>query len=498
MGLRISHGLGCANSRYRHLHRLWQSVSASGDAMMLAPIICIYEPKDLAIGRCPTLEAEEYLAEAEEMLKQQSIWQSPETYLLFEKILTRAEEELQRLLLWFQAPTENFKAPAARLAAALLIAGDVVLPRLERLQRLLRRFTASSPSVQQGFERRSWCPSELAEQGALIAEARYVQRLFQQLPRPKTPSYSRQRRSELQEAWVTFLWGGRAEKSAWTYGEAIRTLAHSVRKVENYHRPFLVLTLGQVPAVLLQELASEGLTVMPIDVNETLPPIRQDARSQPGSWFEERGLDPVFPQLAAWKLPFKRVVVLDADTLMLENCDELFNLGPVPFASGYEMHQEQLDISRREGSRTYMLNVGVMTLAPDASFLDYLRAVATTEAFRGRLEHYAEGTSPTFQQFLDIFLLEATDRRGFAAWDGMKFLGCAAHEKGLAGSVWAPVGEVELLSGERLSHMDHCRLPLDYHFLADFPHVFQMVTWLCFFFLMWPYNIKGPFIRDDV
>ena len=97
--------------------------------------------------------------------------------------------------------------------------------------------------------------------------------------------------------------------------------------------------------------------------------------------------------------------------------------------------------------------------------------------------------------------LEATDRRGFAAWDESgHFLGCFAYERGLAarsatkldaasvaeaGSVWAPVhteaprsrnslgrgSRQELLPPERLSLMDHCRLPLDYHFPADFPHV---------------------------
>eukprot|EP00434_Breviolum_minutum_P006724 symbB.v1.2.005934.t1/scaffold346.1/size246720/3 len=173
-------------------------------------------------------------------------------------------------------------------------------------------------------------------------------------------------------------------------------------------RDFLVLTFGDLPQQLLEELELEHLTVMPVpDANVTVRPpwIRQTRSAHP--WFEERGLAPVFPQLVAWTLPFDRVVILDADTLVLETCDELFNLGPVPFASGYEMHQEQLDLSRHDGSRTYMLNAGVMTLRPDPSFLEYMSAVAATDAFQGRLEHYAEGSFPTFQQFLDIFLLEA-------------------------------------------------------------------------------------------
>eukprot|EP00435_Cladocopium_sp_Y103_P002032 s1416_g1.t1 len=77
--------------------------------------------------------------------------------------------------------------------------------------------------------------------------------------------------------------------------------------------------------------------------------------------------------------------------------------------------------------------------------------------------------------------LSATDRRGFARWShsSNEFLGCAAHEKGLAGSVWAPLHEEEILPPGRLTRLDHCRLPLDYHFLADFPHVsWQHLAWL--------------------
>ncbi|CAK9022590.1 unnamed protein product [Durusdinium trenchii] len=469
---------GSEADEYRDLHRLRRSMMFDGplDAAM-ARIICIYQPKRIEETSCPVLEAENALEKAEEMVFQKttSIWQSHEKHSAFEKLLTKAETELRRLLPWFQAPAEEFQSPAARLAVGLLIAGDVALPRLERLQRQLRRFTSKA----QPLGDYPSCGSELPEQGALVAEARYVQGLFNQLSRPVLTGG--QPRAQPKEAWVTFLWGGSgtAERRAWIYGEAIRTLAHSVRRVEvRFSRPFLVLTVGLLPGLLLEELKAENLTVMPVNMDATRPPVLPKSRHGSDAWFEERGLEPVFPQLAAWSLPFDRVVVLDADTLVLENCDELFDLGPVPFASGYEMHQEQLDISRHDGSRTYLLNAGVMTLRPDLHFLEYMWAVSATEAFRGRLEHYAEGTFPTFQQFLDIFLLEATDRRGFATWDDSSFLGCVAYERGLAGSVWAPVHAEEILPPERLSHLDHCRLPLDYHFLADFPHVFQMAQGL--------------------
>lgn len=439
----------------------------------MARIACVFQPNrpEVEGDGCAVLEAEKILQRAEEMLMKEkdSIWQSRQKHLAFEELMATADQQLRRLVEWFQAPGEGFRAPGARLAAGVLISADAVLPRLERLQRHLRRWT--SQESKEGL-----CGSSLSQQGALVAEASYVQRLFSQLERPHVVPISRPLAAT--EAWVTFLWGGhgKAEDGAWIYGEAIRTLAHSVRRVEGRARPFLVLTVGHVPKQLLEELERETLTVIPVETNQTRPPWISEQRSA-ARWFEERGLAPVFPQLAAWTLPFQRVVILDADTLVLENCEELFDLGVVPFASGYEMHQEQLDISRHDGSRTYMLNAGVMTLRPDPEFLQYMRAVAATDAFRGRLQHYAEGSFPTFQQFLDIFLLEATDRRGFARWSHKnKFLGCAAHEKGLAGSVWAPLHAEEILAPEKLSRLDHCRLPLDYHFLADFPHVFQMAV----------------------
>eukprot|EP00913_Durusdinium_trenchii_P022935 g21536.t1 len=47
-------------------------------------------------------------------------------------------------------------------------------------------------------------------------------------------------------------------------------------------------------------------------MDATRPPVLPKSRHGSDAWFEERGLEPVFPQLAAWSLPFDRVVVLDA------------------------------------------------------------------------------------------------------------------------------------------------------------------------------------------
>eukprot|EP00435_Cladocopium_sp_Y103_P017031 s1416_g4.t1 len=204
---------------------------AGGDTM--ARIACVFRPNrpEVEGDSCAVLEAEKILQRAEEMLMKEkdAIWQSRQKHLAFEELMATADQQLRRLVDWFQAPGEGFRAPGARLAAGVLISADAVLPRLERLQRHLRRWTS-----QESKEGLCGSPLSLPQQGALVAEASYVQRLFTQLERPPVirqwPA-----QPDTTEAWVTFLWGGRgkAEDGAWIYGEAIRTLAHSVRRVEN-------------------------------------------------------------------------------------------------------------------------------------------------------------------------------------------------------------------------------------------------------------------------
>mmetsp|Transcript_87102 Transcript_87102/g.281239 ORF Transcript_87102/g.281239 Transcript_87102/m.281239 type:complete len:246 (+) Transcript_87102:3-740(+) len=138
-----------------------------------------------------------------------------------------------------------------------------------------------------------------------------------------------------------------------------------------------------------------------------------------------------------------------------------------------------------------------MTLSPSLQFLSRLREVATTDIFRGRMQHHAEGTIPTFQLLIDVFLLETSTRRGFAVWSAPQsshnfpqsaaaqmaippFLGCAmSSERGISGSAWAPVSHgvasnsSRQLSPTTLGATDHCRFPLEYHFPVDFPHAMR-------------------------
>ncbi|CAE7407564.1 unnamed protein product [Symbiodinium natans] len=407
----------------------------------------------------------------------------------FDSALDTAESSLRRLLRWFQPRSTGASLPASRLVAGILIAGDVVLPRLERLQRRVAKLHLRMQRATSLLDDGTYAVADsILEQGSLIAEAAFVTALYLQLGDRRLRTQPRMPKVDVeQEAWVVLLWGGngrKAERRAFLYSEAIRTLAFSARRAEapGSRRPFIVLAVGELPRASVQELEADGLEVRDIaEMNQSLPALDKllhSARHGAGAWFAERGLPPSFPQLAAWALPFRRVVILDADTLVLENCDELFDLGAVAVASGYEIHQEQLDLSRHDGSRTYMINAGVISLRPDPQFLRYMQAVAAADAFRGRVEHYAEGATPTFQQFLDIFLLEASDRRGFAHWDAGRFRGCASRaERGRAGTVWAPIKvDEDLIPSWKLTNLDHCRLPLDFHFQADFAHVFWMTT----------------------
>merc|ERR1712107_570684 len=111
--------------------------------------------------------------------------------------------------------------------------------------------------------------------------------------------------------------------------------------------------------------------------------------------------------------------------------------------------------------------------------------VAQTSAFRVRAEHLASKRTPTFQLLIDLFLIETSRRRGFASWDSASghFTGCSSEpEPGSDGAAWAPSSTQESKNGIRMpvvvppQHMtgDHCRLPLEFHLMVDFPHTFRL------------------------
>ncbi|CAE8639968.1 unnamed protein product, partial [Polarella glacialis] len=240
--------------------------------------------------------------------------------------------------------------------------------------------------------------------------------------------------------------------------------------------------------------------------NETLPMWQQEFIRKPanmGAWFQDRGLAAVFAQVAAWSLEeFHRVVVLDADTLMLRNCDELFDLGRLSFAASPETHKDQEDITQSGGKlRTYLLNAGVMSIRPNAELLGQLRLSVQQPEFRWAVERIGVNGEPNFQALIDSFLQDRSLRHGLAVWSPRGgFEGCI-HKVPATGSRNKDYNNNnffkdsnsnsnninnnnnnnnnnnrkasgDLASSWQLGGADHCLLPVDYNFFVDFPHVF--------------------------
>ncbi|CAJ1402070.1 unnamed protein product [Effrenium voratum] len=390
-----------------------------------------------------------------------------------ERHVERAEEHLRKFLWWLQAPGEAWKAPGARIATLMFIAADCMLPLLARLQKRLEHLVELKRPTPAG----AMCPAlELPEQGVLMAEAAYAadfhQAMEEMVPefgsRPVDLETSANQSSK--EAWVTFLWGGTsagAKRAAELNSEVIRTMVHSVRKWETHRRAFLVLAVGSLPARVAAELRRADLKVRTIRENETIPIWRAEFVKKPeglGDWFTDRNLTRTFAQLAAWALKdFERVVVLDADTLVVQRCEELFRL-PMHFAASLETHRDQETFSRLQSlGRTYLVNAGVMVIRPNLHLLRRIRRGADFPAFRYHAEKIGVMGEATFQSLIDTYLTtENYWRLGVVLWDQAgRFDGCRAG-----------LGSSQVVSAWMAHGRVHCLLPIDYNFCADFPHVF--------------------------
>ncbi|CAE8678725.1 unnamed protein product, partial [Polarella glacialis] len=487
---------------------------------------------------CSPALAEQALGTAERALRQaeRSVGHlSASAAAVVEAAVERADKHLKEFTWWIQAPGDDFRPTSAKLVAAFLIATDSVLPQLESIQRRLDRLlsirvpsswtTAESGSpFEEQLEHASFCPAIVVQQGVLSAEASYVRDFHAAMQPLLSPPQSRATAAEpyflqrpsrgdnltSREAWVVFLWGGaspQAQKAALLHAEVVRTLAHSVRRAEApLRRAFIVFAVGPLPEPALQDLEADGLEVRLLRENETLPMWQQEFIRKPanmGAWFQDRGLAAVFAQVAAWSLEeFHRVVVLDADTLMLRNCDELFDLGRLSFAASPETHKDQEDITQSGGKlRTYLLNAGVMSIRPNAELLGQLRLSVQQPEFRWAVERIGVNGEPNFQALIDSFLQDRSLRHGLAVWSPRGgFEGCI-HKVPATGSRNKDYNNNnffkdsnsnsnninnnnnnnnnnnrkasgDLASSWQLGGADHCLLPVDYNFFVDFPHVF--------------------------
>ncbi|CAK9089005.1 unnamed protein product [Durusdinium trenchii] len=428
-------------------------------------------------GSCPLAQAHQALEAAEVAVKQADLEE-------MERCVETAHQHLKEFLWWFQPPNEGWKAPAARISTLMLVASDCLLPILSRLQKHINRRLQIRAVMQPPQDTGaagvpvSICPAH-PEQGILSSEAAYIKDFHDVLHEMDSFGQSAMKfqpkaNETSKEAWVAFLWGGTsasAVKAAALNSEVIRTMAYSVRKWEAARRTFLVLTVGQVPEVLIAELQAEGLEVRSVRNNETLPMWQSTYIRKPkhvGDWFSDRGLKRSFAQLAAWTLTeFERVVILDGDTLMLRSCDELFRL-PTLLAAAPEMHRDQEDIGNldREG-RTYLLNAGVMFLRPNLFTFMRTKAMVATEHFRYLAEKIGVMGEANFQSLTDTYLAaENFWRVGSVLWDDQgRFEGCLIRGTSVRSArniitAWKATGKI------------HCLLPIDYNFCADFPHVF--------------------------
>eukprot|EP00933_Yihiella_yeosuensis_P019575 TRINITY_DN15827_c4_g1_i1.p1 TRINITY_DN15827_c4_g1~~TRINITY_DN15827_c4_g1_i1.p1 ORF type:complete len:479 (+),score=76.04 TRINITY_DN15827_c4_g1_i1:176-1612(+) len=367
---------------------------------------------------------------------------------------------------------------------------------------------SADSSDKEVLDKTRFCPAAaFAEQGALAAESIFVQDFHAAVYHPSAqafrkkwqhqdpdvlpPAFSLERplkslNRTSDEAWVVFLWGGEtpeAQKSALLNSEVVRTLAHSVRRSEApLRRPFVVVAVGTLPEIVVEDLEGDGLIVRSMQDDEALPLWQEKWVTNPGkvgSWFQERGLKRVFAQLSAWSLvEYKRVVVLDADTLVLGRCDELFDLGRITFAASPETHKDQEDLTAKWGegkTRTYLLNAGVFALRPNRLQLEHIKQAAERVEFRWAVERIGVLGEPTFQALIEFYLMDYTQRHGFAVWGPRGgFEGCIHESGGISLPASRPTSK-RLMSSSALSSVDHCLLPVDYNFFADFPHVFQAV-----------------------
>eukprot|EP00929_Paragymnodinium_shiwhaense_P030395 TRINITY_DN17237_c0_g1_i3.p1 TRINITY_DN17237_c0_g1~~TRINITY_DN17237_c0_g1_i3.p1 ORF type:complete len:829 (+),score=52.89 TRINITY_DN17237_c0_g1_i3:144-2630(+) len=498
----LLHKMDSAKKRVGRVDVLFgeQHVASRGICLLLPG------PSELLIRKlgCPPVVAEQLLRRAERILQRaRGGFLPPKTHAAFERAVNKAEDHLSNLVLWIQEPGSWFRAPAARVLILFLIASDVILPQLERIQNLLDKLLLVPPKPpESGF----MCPAaEMPEQGTLVEETAYITAWHAALmsKRDLVPSAVHPLpfvvrgaiRAAEREAWVVFIWGGsgaEATRKALLQAEVVRTLGHSVRRAEApLRRPFVVMTVGRLPAAAEDDLLNDGFRLQMVHENLTVQAWEPRFVIRPkhsGDWFKERGLAPSFAQIAAWSLTeFERVVVLDADTLVLQNCDELFRLHRISFAASLETHRDQEDFTHVNPNRvrTYLINAGVILLKPDMRVIDEVRkAVQDRDGFAFAVERVSPHGNPTFQALIDIFLLDKKRRRGLVRFrpEG-DFLGCAPTGRseamfpsrdGPAGILGASNQGGSLLELGGMDDQDHCLLPLEYNFFADFAHAFQL------------------------
>ena len=180
------------------------------------------------------------------------------------------------------------------------------------------------------------------------------------------------------------------------YGTGALALVRSLRLVDSAW-PLVVLATPTVAGdACLEALAREGCrveTIAPPALSDAFRRRHRRALLHARAPFTKGGKpafhDPVdnFCKLALWRLTrYRRVVFLDADTLVVRNIDKLF--GYPEFCAAPNLHETLADMHR--------LNAGVFVAAPSSATYDaMLRRLDAPQAFWRRTDQtFLEGFFP--------------------------------------------------------------------------------------------------------
>lgn len=345
----------------------------------------------------------------------------------------------------------------------------------------------------------------------------FTARLGPEVPqRLGTPAPPRDHGAELhrREAFATVLFArGSALEPVLLHTEAIRTLAFSIRKHCVHPRPFLVITDGPLPDIAGAALEADGISVVEVSPDKWSFPtagtafgVDSDTDVALTKWWLERGIAPTAVKLSIWNMTeYDRLVFLDADTLVLQPVDELFQVNA--FASGLNPYSTHTTAGMVDGvvqyNRQPAINTGVMVVRPDAAIAALMAQQMAEGIHDGSpvVEHLGQSDQP----WLDAFWLHHSRRLGVARFAGpppgrpggrgQRFLGCDKQ----FGMMWGqpprsrgrvacdparPPGRRERARPSRplvrpreiRQSYSHCVLPLEYDFFVDFKAV-RMSVW---------------------
>ncbi|CAE7243725.1 GNT1-A [Symbiodinium natans] len=263
------------------------------------------------------------------------------------------------------------------------------------------------------------------------------------------------------------------------YAEAVRVMARSVRRAEQRvasdanvrlsPRPFLVL---MTEAALNDEvralLEGDGLTPLVLSTfgsDGVVVPSRRKQRGETGALRGDERDEEVENQtedletielswwlkIKLWSLTqYRRIVYLDADTLVTGPIDELFALpDEVAFAAPAHLS--------RDGTGSE-ISVGVMSLRPDRQIYEALLSFIS-----GAAEHFVTGVRSVDQMLQHSFFASHFRWGGYPRWEvgTGRFAGCAEDAPPMSPSGFEAPGQ------ESLGLV--CVLPPRYDFCVSYP-----------------------------